>query len=227
MMDDIPLIDTATLNQTWPRDWIPRHDEQFAPGNALCELQIERAPHVKSLSEITLNTVVEEFLDHLDYDAFKEAEELIVFLPALRSYLRDHPEVINGRPCGFKLLRKTMRGDAELRLSAFPALTGDQIIELCIDAGDVRLLDLSGNHNINVQNLESILERAPIRKLCIWDSQNLPVSAVLPLAGPRLQKVIHRELYLAAFIERQITRNIDLCLELFFRLCSRNQLSLK
>ncbi|KAF2652566.1 hypothetical protein K491DRAFT_718793 [Lophiostoma macrostomum CBS 122681] len=203
LLETVPLVQTASLNETWPRDWVDRDDLKTdtrldSPDPAL---GYDNDLLVGSLTQLSLKKTIEEILDESEEQAdltMDQVEVLPIFLPALRSYLRLHPSVVSDRSCGFTLLRRAFSDCTELDLGIFPDLTGEQVVELCADKDKLVLLDLSGNHNIEVGHLKKILAATPITKLYVWNNHRLPLCDVAALVGPKLQQVFHREMFLAA-----------------------------
>jgi hypothetical protein len=205
MLEAVPLVRAASLEEAWSRNWIYRDDLGDTPDSQDTPLDHDDHPLVNSLTKLSLNKTIEQILDS-EEDAeltVNEVEELPVFLPALRSYLRLHPSVVSHRPSGFTLLRRAFKDYTELELGIFPNLTGEQVVEFRADMEKLVLLDLSGNHNIEVDHLGKIIANTPVTKLYIWNNQRLPLSGVAPLVGPRLLQIFHRDSFIAAHIEEK------------------------
>ena len=132
-------------------------------------------------------------------------EDLPIFLPTLRSYLRLHPDVVAASPSGVALLRKAYRGSPSLDLSVFVQLTGEQLVELCGDFNELDFLDISGNHNISFLDVSKLSKTTSITQLYVWDNNQLSLSDIASLKGPKLREIVNRDVFLAGFKDNDTT----------------------
>jgi hypothetical protein len=109
------------------------------------------------------------------------------------------------------LLSKSFIGLKELDLRPFPGLQRDHIVKLIRDSGSMQLslLDLTGNKNIKLQDIEEFLSIVQIQKLCLWDNEPVDIHVLRNLANRhRVSELLHPSLFRAAF-QKSIEANMS------------------
>jgi hypothetical protein len=176
-LDKFPLITASILNETWPRkDWELRAERGLEPVAKDEPTQTNVKSGHANLASLSMEKSIERVLNEED-ELLQYVELLPSFKPSLKTYLYTHPSVVGKKRFGFAMLQKVLKGDNILDLHPFSQLSADQVIQLIEGAAhhpSLDMLDISGNSNITVLDMQKILGKTSVNTLYVWNNPALP-----------------------------------------------------
>ncbi|KAF2001563.1 hypothetical protein P154DRAFT_619238 [Amniculicola lignicola CBS 123094] len=208
-LHQVPLIGMEDLRSAWPEGkWVSRTKRGLP--DVSNNTSVPTSSGKGSLAKLAMEKTIERLLDDGD-DLEADVEQLPSFLPSLRAYLYEKPDVVGKSKFGFKLLQKALSNTKELDLHPFPDLTGEQIVELASTASDdLVLFDVSGNKHITPGDMDSAIKHKRIDELFLWDTVHFPTPADANVISKHsVRSVFHRGLFLESQVELDKLQSID------------------
>ena len=207
---DFPLISDEILCSAWPNEadameWTSRIQAGLATTQR--GVNVNRTAVSPEKQQASLwDTSIVQVIKQAQQDELKawisQLKAIPRFQASLRSYLETHPDQVLNTPSGLLLLSLGFTGLKELDLRPFPGLQRSHIIQLIQDSECTQLsmLDLTGNKNIKLQDIEAFLSIVQVQKLCLWDNEMVDLDVLRDLANKHgVSELLHPSLFRTVF----------------------------